>query len=203
MIVVGVSMSARPSCTRRSEIQVFSHSAGATSTTCIAGRSFSESPLLAVGPVELLLVADQDDPLGQVRGRFAGPLRFVDGPPQAGRAIDQVDLVESLQGVVFRFVRIGAEALARAAGRDDRNLAAGGKLVDQLAGSVLGLGEQRAFERFVAHAQAVIDQDHRMQRLAVRRTSLAAACRRGGPAPGRKTARPASAGKAAECRGAA
>ena len=93
---------------------------------------------------------------------------FVGRPHQAGRAIDDLDLVAG-PPAAFSFVSYGSGliAFARAAGRDDRNAAAGGELVDELAGPVLGLVEQRAFQRFVAHAQAVVDDDHRVQRLAV------------------------------------
>ena len=137
-------------------------------------------------PVQLLLVADEDDPLGQFRSCFAG--RCERRSPRRRRwPSDRRS--RSCRGLRGRFPSCrrdrGCSRFARAAGRNDRNLAAGGQLVDELPGAVLGLVEQRPVERFVAHAQAVIDDDHRVQRLAVVELFLPTWRRRAERAPGR------------------
>ena len=109
-----------------------------------------------IAPIRNLLVAENHDPLPQRRPLLAGSLGFVQGARHTGRAIDDLNLGQRLQGAIFGR-RVRTVAGTGTAQRDDGHPAVGRQLVDEPSGPLLGLLQQRSFDGFEAHAQAVVD----------------------------------------------
>src|SRR5205085_1900434 len=82
-----------------------------------------------------------------------------------GRAIDDLNLGQRLLPVIAGEQWIEARRLTRATRRKNGHLAACGQSIDQFPRPPLRLVEQRAVQRLVSHAQTVVEDDDRVQRL--------------------------------------
>ncbi len=115
-----------------------------------------------------LLVADEHDPLvGEVGHPLGGLRREIDRLRDGAGPVDHADRVDRRDGVFLRAERVEAVAAGRPAERDDGRPAAGGKPLEGVLGAVLRIVEEgAAAEPLAAHAQAVVDDEDRVERAA-------------------------------------
>ena len=118
-------------------------------------------------PVAGLLVGEQDNLL---RGRGgdppAGLLGQIDGHRGRGLAIDRPHGRQGLQRVLLGAIGAAAELRLRAAQRQHRDPASRRQPVDVVLGPLPGLVQDRPVELLVGHAEAVVHQQHGVDRLA-------------------------------------